>query len=72
MPTKTEITEEQRNELLIFSDLITAKNRMYTAEDVSKIYDLHNSIFKSTKRPNGCPSCLRATLRELHGVIKAL
>jgi hypothetical protein len=72
MPTKYEITPEQRTELLIFSDLLTAKNRMYSTEDVHKIYDLHNNILKSNKRPNGCPSCLRSTIRDLQGVLKQL
>jgi hypothetical protein len=72
MPTRYEITDENRAELLIFSDLITQKNRMYTAEDLHKIYDLHNKILHSTKRPNGCASCLRSTLRELQGVLKQL
>jgi hypothetical protein len=72
MPTKYEITEEQKNELLIFSDLLTQKNRMYTNEDIYKIYDLHNNILKSNKRPNGCPSCLRSTIRDLQGILKQL
>ena len=66
------LTPELRDELLIFSDLITAKNRMYTAEDVQQIYSLHNRILGSNKRPNGCPSCLRSTIRELAKVIKTL
>jgi hypothetical protein len=66
------ITPELRDELLIFSDLITQHNRMYTAEDISKIYSLHNRILGSNKRPNGCPSCLRSTVRELSKVIKTL
>ena len=72
MQNKIEISEELKQELLIFSDLITASSRLYSAEDIAKVYSLHNRILGSNKKPNGCPSCLRSTLRDLIKVLNTL
>jgi len=60
-----EIAEQERLDLLELASIIRSNRATYTSIEQDKLYSLFNRIFAQKKQPNGCPSCLRATLTSL-------
>lgn len=59
------ITETEKEDLLLYKDMIFVPNRAYTHLEQQALYNLYNRIYGTSKQPNGCGSCLRATLGGL-------
>lgn len=36
-----------------------------TKEDTQMIYEIYNRIYGTQKKPNGCGSCMRNTLKQI-------
>jgi hypothetical protein len=72
MAKEMTIGQRERDELLIYADLITARNRAYNSAQAFAIYDLYNRIYGETKKPNGCGACLRTTLQHLRRALETL
>jgi hypothetical protein len=66
------ITQIERDELMLYSDLIMGSNRAYTNLQTHSLYDLYNRIYGENKRPNGCGACLRSTLSHLRKALMSI
>jgi hypothetical protein len=66
------IGQRERDELVLYADLIQARNRAYNPGQAFTLYDLYNRIYGETKRPNGCGACLRTTLQHLRRALETL
>jgi hypothetical protein len=53
-------------------ELIMARGQKYTALEQHVIYDLYNRIYGTEKQPNGCPSCLSATIAGLRKALRII
>jgi len=59
------ITSVEEEDLLLYKDIIFVHNKSYTHLEQMALYNLYNRIYGTSKQPNGCGSCLRATLSGL-------
>jgi hypothetical protein len=53
-------------------ELIGARGYQYSALEQHAIYDLYNRIYGTDKKPNGCPSCLTATIAGLRKALRLI
>lgn len=67
---KFNIGESEKLDLLQQKELINARGYGYSHLEQLAIYDLYNRIFGTDKKPNGCPSCLSATLSGLRRALR--
>ena len=59
------ITQEDKDILLENKKIILDITHGYKMDELKVLYDVHNRIYKTTKVPNGCPSCIRSVIVSL-------
>lgn len=59
------ITATEREDLILYTQAILNPGRRFTNIEQGALYNLYNRIYGTTKVPNGCGACLRATLQGL-------
>lgn len=69
---KFNIGESEKEDLLQQKEIINAKGYQYSYLEQLAIYGLYNRIFGTDKKPNGCPSCLNATLSGLRRALRMI
>jgi hypothetical protein len=72
MAKEMTIGQRERDELVLYADLISARNRAYNPAQTMALYDLYNRIYNEKKMPNGCSACLRTTLQHLRRALETL
>lgn len=59
------ITKEQRKILIDNRKIIIDSQHNYTNDELNILYTLHNRIYKTTKEPLKCESCINAVIISL-------
>jgi hypothetical protein len=59
------VTQEDKEILLENRKIILDITHGYKMDELKVLYDVHNRIYKTTKVPNGCPSCIRSVIVSL-------
>jgi hypothetical protein len=66
------ITKEQKQILIDNRNIIIDSQHNYTKDELNVLYSLHNEIYKTTKEPLKCESCINAVIISLQKALSKI